>query len=79
MEDALSKPGRFFSVPLGDSGPRIKTDTLFKGRHQIPKQATPCKDTGTCQKEAAGLGELELKTGPNAFLLTLGLNFVPNP
>lgn len=60
----MSTPGSIFSVPLGDLGPRIETDPLFKGRHQIPNQGNwppLAKAQGSGQKEAAGLGEPELK------------------
>lgn len=61
IEGVLGALGRMFSVSLGDSGPQMETDPLFKGRHQIPHKATDQsrQGAGTCQPEPVGLGEPE--------------------
>lgn len=63
IEGVLGALGTMFSVPLGDSGPQMETDPLFKGRHQIPHRATDHsrQGAGTCQPEPVGLGEPELR------------------
>lgn len=58
MEGVLGTPGRMFSVLLGDSGPQIETDPLFKGRHQIPHRETghPSPRLGDLPARGCGAG-----------------------
>lgn len=81
MEGVLGTPERMFSVLLGDSGPQIETDPLFKGRHQIPHRETghPSSRLRDLPAGGCGAGRAGTKSGPNAFLLTLRLNLAPNP